>query len=460
MKIQHTLKENQAITLPIKRLGINGEGIGYFRKTICFVKGALPGETVKATITRVAPKFVEAKTEKVLKKSPERITPPCEIYDTCGGCQLQHLSYQGQLAFKRDVVKQALHKFKPKGYQRYTLNPTIGMETPWGYRNKLQFQMRQTQAGTCYGGLYQPDSHQLVPIETCPVQHPATTHVYQQVLAICNQLKLEMYHERKNTGWLKTLMVRVGIKTGEVQVVFITRDATFPKKAEVLTLIEERLPTVASVMQNVQPKKSSQIMGEETIHLAGKTRIEEHLEEVIFDLSPKAFFQLNPLQTEVLYQEARKALAAKPTDIVVDAYCGVGTIGLSLASHVKEVWGMDTIDQAITDAKENAKRIGVTNAHYQVGQAETLLPQWLKQGLKPTAVVVDPPRTGLGEAFITSLLTYPVEKLVYVSCNPSTLARDLVKLTQVYNVHYLQSVDMFPQTARAEVVVKLTKLTK
>ncbi|MGX6978272.1 23S rRNA (uracil(1939)-C(5))-methyltransferase RlmD [Vagococcus elongatus] len=454
MKPQHSLKIKQKVTLPIKRLGINGEGIGYYKKTVVFVPGALPAETVTAEITNTARNFVEAKLLKVNKKSSERVIPPCPIYEECGGCQLQHLSYAGQLAFKVDIVKQALAKYKPQGYQKFKLLPAKGMTSPWNYRNKLQFQLGEKD-GRVIAGLYQPNSHHLVEITDCLVQQPATMKVLKVAVDLLNKYQVPIYDERRNSGIAKTLMVRTGINTGETQLVFITHSKKLPNKKQLMTELREQCPELVSIMQNVQPTKSSVIMGEETMRLWGKESLTDTLGEIHFDLSARAFFQLNPEQTAVLYEEARKALEPKPEDRIIDAYCGVGTIGLSLAKKVKEVRGMDTIPAAIEDAKKNALRLGVANTLYEEGTAETLIPAWLKSGFKPDAIVVAPPRTGLDDKLITTLLNFPSQKLVYISCNPSTLARDLVKLTQKYQVVYLQSVDMFPQTARAEVVAKL-----
>lgn len=446
----------QTIPLKIKRLGINGEGIGYFKKLIVFVPRALPGEEITATITNATPRYAEASLKKIIKKSKDRITPPCLVYDECGGCQLQHLVYQKQLDFKRDLLKQALTKFKPDHYKDYDLRPTIGMDDPWHYRNKAQFQLRKEQ-DEVKAGLYKANSHDLVAIDDCLVQEERTQEVINFVVDLLTKYQVPIYDEQQNSGIVRTLMVRVGVATDELQLVFITNSKKLPKKQAMIEELTHTFPDVVSIMQNVQNKKTSIVMGDETIHLWGKETIEETINDVTFDLSARAFFQLNPLQTSRLYQEAIDALDLDETHTVVDAYCGVGTIGLNIAAKVKKVLGMDIVPQAIDDAKQNARRMHAKNTVYEVGTAEEWIPTWVNQGIKIDRLIVDPPRTGLDQTLLDTLTAYPPEQMVYVSCNVSTLARDLKTLAKKFTIEYLQSVDMFPQTARCEVVVKLTR---
>lgn len=443
----------QRIPLKIKRMGINGEGIGFYKKTLIFVPGALKGEEVFCQISSVRRNFAEAKLLKINKKSKNRVDPACSIYKECGGCQIMHLQYDKQLEFKTDVIRQALMKFKPEGYENYEIRKTIGMPEPEHYRAKLQFQVRSF-GGNVKAGLYAQGTHRLIDIKDCLVQDSLTQEMINRVAELLGKYKLPIYNERKIAG-VRTVMIRRAQASGEVQLIFIT-SKRLDFDDVVIELVRE-FPDLKTVAVNINASKTSDIYGQITEVIWGQESINEEVLDYGFSLSPRAFYQLNPKQTQILYSEAVKALDVKDDDDLIDAYCGVGTIGLAFAGKVKSVRGMDIIPEAIQDAKENALHMGFTNTHYEAGKAEDIIPRWYSEGFRANALIVDPPRTGLDDKLLNTILKMPPEKMVYVSCNTSTLARDLVTLTKVYHVHYIQSVDMFPHTARTEAVVKLQR---
>ncbi|HFH6981961.1 TPA: 23S rRNA (uracil(1939)-C(5))-methyltransferase RlmD [Streptococcus agalactiae] len=443
----------QRIPLKIKRMGINGEGIGFYKKTLIFVPGALKGEEVFCQISSVRRNFAEAKLLKINKKSKNRVEPPCSIYKECGGCQIMHLQYDKQLEFKTDVIRQALMKFKPEGYENYEIRKTIGMSEPEHYRAKLQFQVRSF-GGNVKAGLYAQGTHRLIDIKDCLVQDSLTQEMINRVAELLGKYKLPIYNERKIAG-VRTVMIRRAQASGEVQLIFIT-SKRLDFDDVVIELVRE-FPELKTVAVNINASKTSDIYGQITEVIWGQESINEEVLDYGFSLSPRAFYQLNPKQTQILYSEAVKALDVKEDDDLIDAYCGVGTIGLAFAGKVKSVRGMDIIPEAIQDAKVNALYMGFTNTHYEAGKAEDIIPRWYSEGFRANALIVDPPRTGLDDKLLNTILKMPPEKMVYVSCNTSTLARDLVTLTKVYHVHYIQSVDMFPHTARTEAVVKLQR---
>ena len=450
------LRLKQKIPLRIKRMGINGEGIGFYRRTLVFVPGALKGEDIFCQITNIKQNFAEARLLTIKKKSKDRVQPACSIYDDCGGCQIMHLAYEQQLVFKRDLLRQALKKFKPEGYETYDLRPTKGMADPWHYRAKLQFQTRHF-AGSVKAGLFREGSHYLVPIKDCLVQDRLTQDIINRICQLLEKEKIPIYNERHREG-IRTVMVRRGQASDQVQIIFVTSKALY-----LTSLIKDLVADfgqIKTVALNYQQSKSSEIYGSETEILWGQETIKEEVLDYTFELSPRAFYQLNPKQTNLLYQEAIQALEIAPDDTLIDAYCGVGTIGLAFADKVKSVRGMDIIPEAIADARQNAAALGFANTYYEAGKAEEIIPRWYQDGYRANALVVDPPRTGLDDQLLATILAYGPEKMVYVSCNVSTLARDLVKLVQLYDVAYIQSVDMFPHTARTEAVVKLTKKIK
>lgn len=456
MNNQQTVKiqPKQTFPLTIKRLGINGEGVGYFKRQVVFVPGALPGEEVVVEVTNVNPRFAEAKIKKIRIASKERVQPPCPVYDQCGGCQLQHLSYAGQLREKRDIVIQSLERHTKLNVTAMDIRPTIGMEDPWSYRNKSSFQVGH-KGGKVLAGLYGLNSHQLINIEHCAVQHSQTNEATLAVRSVLEELNIPIYNEKSRKGLVRTIVARVGVHTNELQVVLITTQKEIPNRDQLIEKIQNKLPNLKSIVQNINGQKTSLIFGDETEVMAGEEFIQETLGDLQFELSARTFFQLNPTQTVNLYNEVKKAAALTGVEKVVDAYCGVGTIGLWLADKAAEVRGMDIIPESIDDAKKNAKRHGFTHTKYVPGKAEEVLPKWVKKGWKPDVIVVDPPRTGLDGQLLQTILNVKPQKVVYVSCNPSTLAKDIQTLSKSYEVEYIQPVDMFPQTSHVECVSQL-----
>lgn len=443
------------LPLSIKKLGVEGQGIGYFKHKVCFVPGALPHEEVVATVTAVYDHYLEGEIHRLRKVSPDRVSPQDDYAGMAGGFEFESLAYPAQLKFKRQVTLDALAKFKPTGWQGYEVRPTIASENQYHYRNKAQFPVRMVD-GQVAAGLFHRNSHDLIPITSCAVQYPTTMKVMNAVVKMIAQLKIPVFDPENNSGIIKTLVVRESHSTGELQLTLVTNTPKLVHKHQLLEQISQQLPEVTSVMQNVNPGDSPLVWGDQTIHLAGQDYITEGLMGLDFQLSARSFLQLNPVQTDTLYEEAAKALHLDANDTLVDAYAGIGTIGLSLAPRVKQVLGMETIPEAVDDANHNAKLNGITNAKYECGAAEDLLPKWQADGVNFDALVVDPPRVGLDPALMKTILKVRPKKFAYVSCNMASLARNLRVLSRAYRVDYIQPVDMMPQTPRCEAVVKLS----
>ncbi|NTZ19130.1 23S rRNA (uracil(1939)-C(5))-methyltransferase RlmD [Paenibacillus sp. JMULE4] len=444
------------IIVTIKRIGINGEGVGYYRRKAVFVKGALPDEVVKAKITKVEPGYLNADIIELEKRSPDRRKPPCPVYETCGGCQLQHMTYEAQLRAKEELVRESFQRYA--GLHELPMRPILGMSDPWGYRNKAQLQTGR-EGEKMITGLYAAGSHRLVDISGCAVHHPLVNQVIDQVKAILSELQIPIYDERTREGAVRTVVARVGQASGNVQLTLITATDRLPDSRRLVQRIRETLPMVTTIAQNIHKGKSPLVFGEKTVVLWGQERLEETLGDVRFSLSPRAFFQLNPEQTVKLYNAVQEAASLSGSELVVDAYCGTGTIGLWLAPYAREVRGIEIIPEAVQDARDNARASGIENARFFEGRAEQLLPEWVKRGIRPDVVVVDPPRTGCERPLLQALLQARPARLVYVSCNPATLAKDCqVLLSGGYRLEWVQPVDMFPHTAHVECVIGIQRI--
>jgi 23S rRNA (uracil1939-C5)-methyltransferase len=449
------LRIGDRIVVTVKRIGINGEGVGYYRRKAVFIDGALPGEVVKAKVTKAEPGYLAAEIIEIEKRSPDRTEPPCPHYASCGGCQLQHMTYAAQLRAKEELVREAFRRYA--GLEQLPLRPIVGMDDPWGYRNKAQLQTGR-DGEQVIAGLYAAGTHRLIDIGGCAIQHPTLNRVVERVKAILAELGVPIFDERTRQGSVRTIVARIGRESGNVQLTLITATDRLPKEEEIVRRVRETLPMVTSLAHNVQPGKSPLVFGERTRILWGEERLDEKLGGVRFSLSPRAFFQLNPEQTVKLYDAVKEAAALSGKELVVDAYCGTGTIGLWLAPDAAEVRGIELLPEAVRDARENARASGITNARFYAGRAEKLLPEWVSRGIRPDVIVVDPPRTGCERPLLQAIVKARPRRFVYVSCNPSTLAKDCrVLFDGGFRLEWVQPVDMFPQTAHVECCVSLIR---
>ena len=444
------VKKNEYIELTFSDLTHEGDGVGKIEGYPVFVPYALPGEKAKVKILKVKKNLAYGKLIEIYEKSEDRVEPPCEVFYKCGGCQIQHITYEKQLEMKRKVVEDVMRKIAHM--PDVTIHPTIGMEEPWSYRNKAQMPVAMKD-GRVLTGFYQKRSHNIIQMDTCPVQNKANDHILREMRGIIEDLGIEPYDEINHRGVIRHIVVRSGYHTGEIMVVIVTNTKDLQKKEQLIENIRALDSNIVGIVHNVNPKRTNVIMGRDSKLLWGKDFIIDKIGELEFEISAHSFFQVNPEQTEKLYEQTLKYAQLTGSETVIDAYCGIGSISLFLAQHAKKVYGVEVVPQAIDNAKDNAKRNGLTNAEFYVGQAEKVMPWWRAQGLRPDVIVVDPPRKGCDEALLQAMIEMEPERIVYVSCNPSTLARDLKILAGGgYEVKEIQPVDMFPQSSHVESV--------
>ncbi|NUU53242.1 23S rRNA (uracil(1939)-C(5))-methyltransferase RlmD [Paenibacillus taichungensis] len=491
------VSKNEETVIDIIGMNHDGEGVGRANGYTLFVQGALPGETVRVRVMKTKKQYGYAKLLEIVKASPDRVSAPCPIYDQCGGCQIQHMSYAGQLAWKRQLVVDNLQRIgklnvlvedeeqaiqteqispeeQMNGSNRIRLRmegvmneedaeqgirvlPTLGMDEPWRYRNKAQVPIGAAEGGLV-GGFYAKGSHRIIDMETCLIQHEHNDEVVAKVKELGSHLGISAYNEETGRGLLRHVVVKKAFRTGEMMLVLVTNGRDIPHKDAWIGSIREAIPHVASICQNVNKKQTNVIFGDETRVLWGRDVIYDYIGDVQFAISARSFYQVNPVQTEVLYGKTVEYAELSGKETVIDAYCGIGTISLFLAQHADQVYGVEIVPEAIEDARSNAMLNEMKNVKFEVGASEDVIPRWKEQGIEADVIVVDPPRKGCDPRLLDTILEMKPERVVYVSCNPSTLARDLRVLEDGgYRTVEVTPVDMFPHTVHVESVAVLDR---
>ena len=449
------LKKNEIVTVEMVDLTHEGAGVAKVDGLVFFVENALPGEVIRMRVLKVNKKIGYGKVEEYLEKSPHRNEELDLAYLRSGIADLGHLAYPEQLKFKAKQVKDSLYKMA--GISDIDVPLTLGMDHPVQYRNKAQVPVRRVN-GQVETGFFRKNSHDLMPIEDFYIQDPVIDQVVLALRDLIRRFDLKPYDEQEQSGLIRNLVVRRGHHSGEIMVILVT---TRPKVFRVDQLIEQlikQFPAIKSVMQNINDQNTNAIFGKEWRLLYGQDYITDQMLGNSFQISGPAFYQINTEMAEKLYQTAIDFAELRAEDVVIDAYSGIGTIGLSVAKHVKEVYGVEVIPEAVENSQKNANLNGITNAHYVCDTAENAMKNWLKEGIQPTAILVDPPRKGLTESFIRASAQTGADRIAYISCNVATMARD-IKLYQElgYELKKVQPVDLFPQTHHVECVSLLVK---
>ena len=463
------IQKNQIFTVKITDMGIDGEGIGHLEDSgalsgngyTLFVKDAVLGDTVRAKVVKPKKGYAFARLEEVLEPSPDRVEPVCAYARQCGGCQLQAVSYEKQLAFKDRKVKNNLIRiggFAPDFVEEIMEEP-VGMEHPFHYRNKAQFPVGMDKNGRLIAGFYAGRTHTIIENRDCALGVAENKIVLDIVLDFCTEKKIPAYDETTGKGLLRHVLIRKGFSTGQIMVCLILNGSSFAAEQELADRLFEKVSGMTSFSVNSNTERTNVIMGRKTRTIRGKDRIEDTIGGLVFTISPQSFYQVNPVQTENIYSQALSYAGLTGNETVWDLYCGIGTISLFLARQAKQVYGVEIVPQAIDDARQNAVRNGIDNAKFYVGKAEEVLPHLYEtEGIFADVIVVDPPRKGCDEECLNTILKMRPKRLVYVSCDSATLARDLKYLcSQGYELKCGRAFDNFPMGGHVETVVLLSK---
>lgn len=448
------LHKGDIIELRIDNLAHGGDCVAHYQGLAVFLSGGIPGEKVKAWVTLSKKNYARASIVEIIEPAVGRIEPACGVFSNCGGCQLQQMEYSLQLKHKKQMIEDLFERIGK--LKDVNIKPVIGADYPYSYRNKSQFPLSKNEEGEIITGFYKQGTHQFIAHDDCLIQHPLINRVKDRVLTALNRYKLTVYNEKKHQGLLRHLVIRIGTCTNQVLITLVTSKGDFPEIFEIAEAVMGDIPEIQGFLQNINPIKTNLILGKEMKIIKGQDYYLDYIGKVKFAISAFSFFQVNTLQTKKLYDQVLKFAALTGRETVIDAYCGIGTISLYMAHNSARVYGVEEVAEAICDAKKNAALNKINNCQFQVGRVEDLLPEMITNNIKPDLVIFDPPRKGLAEEVVETVLSALPEKIIYVSCNPATLARDLSYLKEAYIIKDVQPVDMFPQTYHVECIILMT----
>lgn len=456
MKTKIPVQLGQKYNIQITGMGQSGEGVGRYENFTVFVPYALPGETVEAKITLVKKNYATGEIVSIIEKASERIKPVCPVYDDCGACQLQHYSYEAQLNAKQQKVIDMMEHIAIK--KDIIIHPTLPSVHEWHYRNKMQFPIGRSKKEGIIVGCYAHSSHNIINTQMCHIQKHTNNVIANAVREMATKFKLSVYDEKTHYGLLRHVVGRTNRDETQAMVVLVTAQPKIPRVREIVDFLRSKIPNLTSIVQNINTGRNNIIMGKECKILWGASHITDRLGSLKFKISALSFFQVNTEQAERLYECALKYANLTGKETVIDGYCGTGTISLFLAQKAKKVYGMEIVPEAIRDAVANARDNNIRNAEFMTGDAARLMPQLYRKGLCPDVIVTDPPRAGCAPEVLKIFAAMRPKRIVYVSCNPASLARDIAILDELgYKAVEVQPVDMFPQTGHVETVCLLTR---
>jgi 23S rRNA (uracil1939-C5)-methyltransferase len=445
------LKKNDQVVVTIEDIGAEGEGIGKYEGYTLFIKDTLVGDKAKVKVMKAGKTYGYARLMELIEPSSYRVQPRCPIADKCGGCQLMHMDYKKQLEYKENKVRSCLSRIG--GFTEIPMEPICGMEEPYYYRNKAQFPVGRNKEGRLTIGFYAGRTHSIIDTQHCYIGAKVNTEILKFIRGFLETYRIEPYDEETHKGLLRHILTRVGFQSGEIMVCLVINGQDFPHKQEMVEGLR-KIPGMKSICLNINTAKTNVILGDRVVPVWGEPYITDSIGPISYRISPLSFYQVNPEQTKKLYELALEYAGLTGSEVVWDLYCGIGTISLFLAQKARLVYGVEIIPQAIEDAKKNAELNGITNAKFYVGAAEEVLPRkYREEKIEADVIVVDPPRKGCDQSLLDTILAMAPKKVVYVSCDPATLARDLKYLCEKdYELVKVRPVDQFSHSVHVECV--------